>query len=354
MAIQLMKHIDYEAEAVAFLERVYESTHPKKPEDDFVARFKRVAEICPEAAFAGEKLCTIYTALQKDLDMPEDMLEMYFSPEGLKVISLGRACQVIDTILGDKVTDNTALMTAILTCPFTEPVLDAPLDGSMEAFVKVIERNTVNGEGAWACIDLYLHFFEHRAKIEALIAPIVKSLKAFKSDFEALYARCFESLPLKELPGKLAEMGLKLDSEQVTVYPAFFHYNSLWIEGNDELAVTCFMPLRGVMYLGALVVPLFGAQRNTQEAQEAVFDLLRMLSDKTRLKILTALKEGPKFTKELIALTGISAATMSHHTSELLSRHLITLEKQGVSLVCHLNREALERFTEQFKTLLLD
>jgi DNA-binding transcriptional ArsR family regulator len=56
--------------------------------------------------------------------------------------------------------------------------------------------------------------------------------------------------------------------------------------------------------------------------------LLHALDDKRRLEILTALKNRSLYGQEIVAITGLSAATISHN-ERTRRRGLISIEKQG-------------------------
>ena len=66
------------------------------------------------------------------------------------------------------------------------------------------------------------------------------------------------------------------------------------------------------------------------------------LSDPTRRKILTDLKNGPKTAGELAAQFELTAATVSHHLSVLRESGLIWSEKQGKYIRYELNTSVVD------------
>ncbi|MGM9522144.1 MAG: ArsR/SmtB family transcription factor [Oscillospiraceae bacterium] len=66
--------------------------------------------------------------------------------------------------------------------------------------------------------------------------------------------------------------------------------------------------------------------RKKNDKADKLQKTFKALGDKQRIKIISALLEGPKFTSDIISLSGLSPATVTHHMQELLSTGLINLE----------------------------
>ena len=86
---------------------------------------------------------------------------------------------------------------------------------------------------------------------------------------------------------------------------------------------------------------------------ESIANLLHALDEKKRLQILLALRARPLYGQELASLTDLSPGTVSHHMSELAGNGLVTIEKQGVKLLYHLNETRLREFTAMLEKSLL-
>ena len=88
------------------------------------------------------------------------------------------------------------------------------------------------------------------------------------------------------------------------------------------------------------------SELSERDAAGTMLSFLHALDDKSRFLILTALKNRPLYGQEIVAMTALSPATVSHHMSELGSAGLITIEKQGVKLLYHLNLARLNDLLE--------
>jgi DNA-binding transcriptional ArsR family regulator len=71
-------------------------------------------------------------------------------------------------------------------------------------------------------------------------------------------------------------------------------------------------------------------------------DVFKALADPTRREVLQALKRGPKSAGELAGAFPVSKPTMSAHFAVLREAGLITAERQGKSILYHLNVSVLE------------
>ncbi len=70
--------------------------------------------------------------------------------------------------------------------------------------------------------------------------------------------------------------------------------------------------------------------------------VFRALSDPTRRRVLTLLREGPRSAGELAEQFHVSKPTMSAHFAVLREAGLITSEKRGKSIVYALQMSVLE------------
>lgn len=75
-------------------------------------------------------------------------------------------------------------------------------------------------------------------------------------------------------------------------------------------------------------------------------DLFKSLSDETRMKIINALKTGPKYTTELADLIGVSKATISYHMNRLVILDIVKIcvESSGKKVHYELDIDELEKY----------
>jgi DNA-binding transcriptional ArsR family regulator len=81
-------------------------------------------------------------------------------------------------------------------------------------------------------------------------------------------------------------------------------------------------------------------------------EMLKALSDPIRLRIIDALRAGPKNVGDLAELLNTEIATVSHHLGILHTAGLLDREKQGRHKVYRLREGVLENSTRNGKQLL--
>ena len=74
-------------------------------------------------------------------------------------------------------------------------------------------------------------------------------------------------------------------------------------------------------------------------------DLMKILSDKTRLRILNILNVKPRCVCELTEILELPQSTVSRHLSKMKLMKLLNTEKNGVFITYKLNNEFLKKYS---------
>jgi DNA-binding transcriptional ArsR family regulator len=97
---------------------------------------------------------------------------------------------------------------------------------------------------------------------------------------------------------------------------------------------------------------------------EAVADFFKILSEGSRLQILSHLQSGPMTVKELVEATGLGQANLSKHLKLLTQAGMLSRQPRGVSVyyeitdplvfelcerVCHSISDRLKQQAQQFE-----
>ena len=80
----------------------------------------------------------------------------------------------------------------------------------------------------------------------------------------------------------------------------------------------------------------------------AINDVFEALSHPVRREVLTLLKKGPMSAGDLAAHFALTKPTMSVHFAKLKDADLVTTERNGTSVVYHLNQSILEEALSGF------
>ena len=152
---------------------------------------------------------------------------------------------------------------------------------------------------------------------------------------------------------RLAVEGVRLDCPRADVYPAVMQFTTVSIHSNAICAERFGQEECSIISYGIFVDEFTSSDRTGKTDLESIANLLHALDDKKRLQILLALRARPLYGQELASLTDLSPGTVSHHMSELAGNGLVTIEKQGVKLLYHLNEARLREFTAMLEKSLL-
>lgn len=88
-------------------------------------------------------------------------------------------------------------------------------------------------------------------------------------------------------------------------------------------------------------------QEPTAEEITAATDILKLISDPTRLKILWALLHGEHPVGELAEHVGVKQTVVSQHLAKLKIAHLVSVRRDGNRMFYHAENEHVQKLIEQ-------
>ncbi len=168
---------------------------------------------------------------------------------------------------------------------------------------------------------------------------LVDSIEANKPAFDAAQRKISAALKklmdqyavvVKEEKAELFGKIKKLLSNKADVYPTLAFPISQMVFSNS-----CYYGL-----LSSLITSQDESDHNT------MLRCLKALGDASRLEILRLIKKKPMYNLEIAEQLGLTAATMSHHMSVLLTCGFVGVTKQESKVYYHLESEALRRFVK--------
>lgn len=237
----------------------------------------------------------------------------------------------------------------------SEPDFDR---ADLSALLAYAQSLSVPDEARWLFVDSCIRYDEYRARLDRLLdqaEPLLRQKASLLEPYAEAALAPFQNDPTGGLLfSHLAEEGVRLDCRSADVYPMIMRFSSLTLYSNVIIASHFNEPEREYLAVGVLVDRIQSCAKSGRDTVESMLTLLHALDDKRRLEILTALKNRSLYGQELVTLTGLSAATISHHMSELGGAGLVSIEKQGVKLLYHLNTKRLSEMAELIQQNFLD
>lgn len=129
------------------------------------------------------------------------------------------------------------------------------------------------------------------------------------------------------------------DGAEYALYPHIGLINSLRMIDNT-------------LFLGAELFALTELSARESYTPEKVQEVLRVLGDRTKFDILRMLGEERLYGGELAARLGLTAATISHHISQLTTLSLVHIIKEGTRVYYQANKETLAGYLDAARQLL--
>ena len=83
-----------------------------------------------------------------------------------------------------------------------------------------------------------------------------------------------------------------------------------------------------------------------------VYEFLKVIADKNRLKILCILKDAPRCVCDIFPAIGISQKLASHHLGQMKKIGLVSEKRDGNFIRYSINKEALEEYKIFFNKLI--
>lgn len=206
----------------------------------------------------------------------------------------------------------------------------------------------------WQLLDGVTNFEKHLEKVRELLVPLLQRYTDLLPMLRPMLDRACDEIDRRiaeagSAKKRLQKLGLVLDVEDLVIQPSAVVFQGISAFGSGETEESA----RLFLSYGVLYDSLFDLESGSEAADTLLQKLLHALNDKTRLTILTALKDGGKYGQELAKLTGLTPATISHHMSELTSVGLVNIEKQGIRLIYRIDREHADAFLCQMREKLL-
>lgn len=130
------------------------------------------------------------------------------------------------------------------------------------------------------------------------------------------------------------------------------------LPGTSVIYPTLAFPLSQLLfedrcYYGLLSGILNEGDQNGMHSRDMLLLKLKALADTSKLEILVSLKTSPKYNLEIARQLHLTAATTSHHMSNLLNCDLVGIKKADGRVYYHLNEEKIRELIDQLEQTLL-
>ena len=284
----------------------------------------------------------------------QELLTLFGLPDGMETTLYDLLVQTRFNLGNERVYDLNQRIALFLSDEADEPVFTHAGVSDLMAYAQRLP----NPDSVKLLLsDAIIRFADYEAhanrildQAEALLLEKIALLEPYAASMLAQW----NALPNEDaFFDRLAVEGIRLDCPRADVYPMVMQFTMISVHSNAVSAQQFGEEECANITYGIYVDEFTRCARTGKTDLESIANLLRALDDKKRLQILLALRERPLYGQELAVLTELSPGTVSHHMSELAGNGLVTIEKQGVKLLYHLNEARLREFTAMLEKSLL-
>ncbi len=210
---------------------------------------------------------------------------------------------------------------------------------SREGQLSFLERCPFSDSEKWKLLQMF-------NSPKARFGQLVDSITANYAAFEAAQSKV--SAPLKKLIGQYTAV---VRDEKTELFGKMKKSLSKTADVYPSLA----FPVSQMIFSNTCYYGLLSSMLVSQDAsdQGMMLRCLKALGDASRLEILRLIKKRPMYNLEIAEQLGLTAATMSHHMSVLLTCGFVGVTKQEAKVYYRLENEAVRRFIKSMEKSLV-
>lgn len=230
-----------------------------------------------------------------------------------------------------------------------ESVYDSLNEIEFDSFMSAVGRLLQTPEQAFVVFDCYKNFKKYISELKNIITNAVHYLEQFSqlfnSCFELTNELCTSPDAVRRAFGDrgalLLQTVIKTDSdwEKLTIYPIF------------SLPIVCVDTSDGAGT--AYICPLLFTSEDTAITDEAILDIMKCLSDNSRLRILHEISTRAMTNSQLSELLGLTSATISHHLAALSEMGFVFSSSKGTKVFYRSQQSPLLRFITGLKDYII-
>ena len=200
---------------------------------------------------------------------------------------------------------------------------------------------------------------DHEAKLD-LIETIYHPQKMIQGLFDIYdqFQRIYQSLSFDEtlfhnpqdiddpsLQQFIEQIGLKPDHTPLAIYPSLINYQKTILMVEDQ---------HHVLLIGiGLENNALYTYRQSRSDQQKLEYFLKLLSDRSKLEILTLLKNKSMYGNELAKAMHLKTPTISYHMDALIDGNLVHIKKENNRIYYSLNKKEIESMIQYLHHKLL-
>lgn len=158
----------------------------------------------------------------------------------------------------------------------------------------------------------------------------------------------------KQLPKYIADLTKYIETGNFDFLSQLKNRDMEVIEVIPTMAfIASVFEVHNFIYAGLLFEVIYNEQLKAMGNKGELVFQLKAIADKSKLEILTLIKNTPKYSQEISDALNLTPATVSYHMATLFESKFVCVEKKNGKVYYSLNEESIEKFIEQLNRTLL-
>lgn len=347
MEVRVWHKINYMAEAIALLERCADSGNDVSEQlrGQLSDKVIRRIEISERILKTGEAMMT-----------PEmEKIQFYFKTLPNLSFTLADALLLRKYEIGTGKPENIADTVALedekekLRRFIGLQMLDAVSEdeNGVETAESWIDQLDTDDCTKWRLLSAY----RHREKQLSDVIPLLESAQKViaqtediwtpaVNEFVQFWGDMVRTRPVDEDLEKYSGVSLKtvIKNGEIVFCPSVMHYNAISFHILDETQPPENFCSVGIMFGEDFC---FDASRDKNKEDDFLPEVLKLLGDKSKFKILKAVKNEGAYGARLAKRLELTTATISHHVNALVQKRLVLIEPEDNKVYFKLNKEKI-------------
>ncbi len=356
MKFTISDRLDFRYEALCLLERIAthrgEASSMHSTIDAYCSYYLGEYSLTDAESAQIEAVRDAGRRVEEKLTISQEDLSRYFIPLPETDLSLAGVLFLMHSMFNAEGPDDASLINAILTLVDADDGKGESQPATFQDFTTAVSALSIPAETKWACIEIFLNYTSLHDSAMEFISSAASLFEGAATQLQAPAAACAAQLATWDasdsLDAMFREKGLTLDAADLEIIPCAMRFSAISLFSTDCIP----NGQEHIVIRYGMLFDLLDAKAETQRSEsDELLRFAKALADKTRMQILFALKEAPLYAQDVVSLTGLSAATVSHHMSELASAGFVALEKQGTRILYRLLPAKINRLSSLLKSL---
>lgn len=214
--------------------------------------------------------------------------------------------------------------------------------------IRILMQMEIPDETKWKLQQIFLNKEEHWNRIFALLKKAEKVLLPYEEEmnelakiFAACYQKILNDVTIKELVKNAIDVTLDDNEQGTVVIPSFLlpNYFSIMADGKEKIDTPYYLTV-GILFDDKFSISMTSLKEK-EEGSEYMAKVLKLLSDRSKLEILSYIKNKKAYGSELAKQLNLTNATVSHHMSGLVNAGLVIMEKEDTKIYYRTNIEEI-------------